>query len=184
MTFDFDCEPSYDVTLIQKVVQINSLYHTLIYMTYSFLMLKVFKLTWSLTSLELITGYLTCLLIMMSLRYSGSVASAKNNKHDKYSVLSCRSRWKSIITIYVQQQTATDSYDDDDVVVLMIALFITYFYKIYFLYLQLCEYIRINDYSNGLVVAIDFRNANILTFLTKCTPMEFRQVITLMTVSI
>ncbi|CAH1640962.1 unnamed protein product [Spodoptera littoralis] len=46
---------------------------------------------------------------------------------------------------------------------------------------MICEYIKINDYNNGFVVALDFRDANILTFVTKCTPMDLRQVITLMT---
>ncbi|KAH9636998.1 hypothetical protein HF086_016280 [Spodoptera exigua] len=52
------------------------------------------------------------------------------------------------------------------------------FYK-YFV--MLCEYIKLNDYNTGFIVALDFRDANILTFITKCTPMELRQIITLMT---
>ncbi|KAJ8711053.1 hypothetical protein PYW07_008295 [Mythimna separata] len=45
----------------------------------------------------------------------------------------------------------------------------------------ICEYVRIHDYNSGLIVVLDFRNANILTFITKCTPMELRQILTLMT---
>uniref|UniRef100_A0A2A4J610 CRAL-TRIO domain-containing protein n=1 Tax=Heliothis virescens TaxID=7102 RepID=A0A2A4J610_HELVI len=43
------------------------------------------------------------------------------------------------------------------------------------------EYIRIRDYNCGYVIVMDFTDVNILNFMTKCTPLELRQIITIMT---
>ncbi|XP_026728130.1 alpha-tocopherol transfer protein-like [Trichoplusia ni] len=43
------------------------------------------------------------------------------------------------------------------------------------------EYLKIHDYNCGFIVALDFRNINILNVVAKCTPMELRQIVTLMT---
>ncbi|XP_075984073.1 uncharacterized protein LOC142981832 [Anticarsia gemmatalis] len=52
----------------------------------------------------------------------------------------------------------------------------------YYRYLVVAsEYLKMNDYTAGFVIMLDFRDANILSFVTKIGPVELGQIVTLMT---
>ncbi|CAH0595083.1 unnamed protein product [Chrysodeixis includens] len=52
----------------------------------------------------------------------------------------------------------------------------------YYKYLVvISEYLKIHDYNCGFILTLDFRNINLLNLVAKCTPMELRQIVTLMT---
>lgn len=49
---------------------------------------------------------------------------------------------------------------------------------------QYFEYLRVYDYANGYMALCDFRNINLLDFASKVNPVELRQIITTIVVSI
>ncbi|XP_075984154.1 uncharacterized protein LOC142981899 [Anticarsia gemmatalis] len=54
-------------------------------------------------------------------------------------------------------------------------------FKLYRYLTMLCEYFKRVEYCSGFVIILDYSDANILNVVTKMSPIELRQMITLMT---
>lgn len=58
-----------------------------------------------------------------------------------------------------------------------------HFKHVYNFNFQMSEYLKNNDYNTGFILVLDYRNINILNFVTKISPVDLRQIVMLITVS-